>query len=376
MAILVVAPRPVPAQEYKGTKKYIYAVLGFVVVAVPAYLAADDEDKGNFCDSKTCMAMLGGAVGALVGFVIGSEVDSKNERKMAAGPNLDYTYQNVPLDITPERIAYFPGGAAVSGVGGARVVYRDGSILARGSGVRGIEDIAVVSGLDVLVVSTYANLISFPLRGDSVQGEIIDETGGGTLEAFDDRLAVAGLDSLRLLQLRRDGRSIATRELAGIENINFITDMTYARYGRVTWMLFEDKLAAYNNSFERLGELQLPAGGRSVRADGSRLAVALGSSGVLVLDATDPTLPRVVLEYTGVRFAYTADLDGDRLFVAAGPEGVAVVDISGTEPRVLGVARDVKFASDVIPTGEDEMWILDREGRRVQIAEFTQGGGG
>ena len=78
----------------------------------------------------------------------------------------------------------------------------------------------------------------------------------------------------------------------------------------------------------------------------------------------------MVLEYKGVRFAYAADLDGDQLFIAAGPEGVAVVDISGAEPRVLGVARNVKFASDVIPVGNGEMWILDREGRRVQIAEF------
>ena len=371
MAVLVVAPQPVFAQEYKGKRKYIYAVLGFVVIAVPAYIAADDDDKSNFCDSKACMSILGGAVGALVGFVIGSEIDSKNERKMAAGPSLDYTYRNVPLDITPEHIAYFPGGAAVSGVGGARVVYRDGLMLSRGSNVRGIEDIAVLPDLDLLVLSTYANLIAFPLRGDSVQGEVIDEIGGGAIESFDDRLAVAGFDSLRLLQVQEGATSISTRQLAGIENTEFVTDMTYARYGRVSWLLFQDRLVAYNSSFEKLGELQLPVGGRSIRSDGSRLAVAAGSNGVLVLDARDPTLPRVVLEYKGVRFAYVADLEGDQLFVAAGPEGVAVVDISGAEPRVLGVARNVKFASDVIPVGNGEMWILDREARRVQIAEFT-----
>jgi hypothetical protein len=354
---LVAAPQPVHAQEYQGKRKFIYALIGAVAVGVPTYIAADDADFDNFCSTKTCMGVIGATVGGLIGFLIGNEIDSKYERRLAAGPSLDYEFRNV--------------GAAVVGVGGARVVYRDGRMVSRGSGVRGIEDVAVLSSVDLLVLSTYANLIAFPLRGDSAQGEVIDESGGGAMEASDERLLVAGLDSLRMLRLAKGAAEISSETLIGVEQAEFVTDMAYARFGRVSWLLLEDRLVAYDSNLEKLGELQLPVAGRTVRADGSRLVVAAGTGGVYVLDVTDPTRPRMVLEYTGVRFAYAADLEGDRLYVAAGPEGVAVVDVSGAEPRVLGVAREVEFANDVMPAGGGEVWILDRDGRRVQIAEIV-----
>jgi hypothetical protein len=371
MAILVAMPQPARGQEYKGKRKWIYALIGAVVVGVPTYLASSDGEFDNFCSSKTCMGVIGASLGALVGYLIGYEIDSRYERRLAAGPSLDYEYRNVPLDLTPDRMAYFPGGAAVAGVGGARIVYRDGTTLMRGSGVRGIEDIAVLPSLDVLVLSTYANLLAFPLRGDSAQGEVIDERGGGAMESVDDLLAVAGLDSLRLLRVRRGVAQLTTEPLAGVAQSDFVTDMSHSRFGRVTWLLAGDRLLAYDAQFGQVGDLQLPVAGRTIRTDGSRLAVATGSEGVILLDVRDPALPRIVLEYKGVRFAYAADLAGDRMYVAAGPEGVAVVDISGAEPRVLGVARDVDFANDVWAAGDGELWILDREGRQVQIADIA-----
>ncbi|HSG80778.1 MAG TPA: hypothetical protein VLC48_00905 [Gemmatimonadota bacterium] len=377
LAILVAVPQPARGQEYKGKRKFIYAVIGAVLVGVPTYISASDGEYDNFCSSKTCMGVVGASVGALIGFLIGNEIDAKHERRMAAGPSLDYQHRNVPLDLTPDRMVYFPGGAAVAGVGGARIVYRDGRTLMRGSGVRGIEDIAVLPSLDLLVLSTYSNLLAFPIEGDTAQGEVIDERGGGAMEAMDGLLAVAGLDSLRLLRVRRGAVALATEPVAGIAHSEFVTDMTHSRFGQVTWLLIEDRLVAYNALFEKVGELQLPVAGRAIRTDGSRLAIAAGSEGVFVFDVRDPALPRIVLEYKGVRFAYAADLEGDRMYVAAGPEGVAVVDISGSEPRVLGVAREVEFASDVLAAGDGEMWILDREGRRVQIADFaTEAAGG
>ena len=114
----------------------------------------------------------------------------------------------------------------------------------------------------------------------------------------------------------------------------------------------------------------MPAAGRTVRGHGNRLAIAAGTNGVYVLDASDPAAPRVVQQYTGVRFAYAADLEGDRLYVAAGTEGVAVVDISGDQPRVIGVARHTEFATDVRVSGVGKAWILDRDGELVQIVDF------
>ncbi|NIR44703.1 MAG: hypothetical protein GWN99_10395 [Gemmatimonadetes bacterium] len=371
LLVLIAVPRPATGQEYTGKRKFIYALIGALAVGVPAYIAANESDFSNFCSNRTCMGFLGASLGGAVGFLIGSEVDASYERRMAAGPSLSYTYESVPLDLVPDRLTWFPGGAAVAGVGGARIVFNDGSTLSRASGVRGIEDVAVLPGLDLLVLSTFSNLIAFPVLGDTASGAVIDERGGGAMENVNDRLAVASLDSLRLLRVLAREEGLSVEELAGIEHREFVTDMIYAPFSGVAWLLLEDLLVSYSPDFERLGEFRLPVIGRSVRADGSRLAVAAGSSGVYVLDARDPKQPRVVLHYTGVRFAYTADLAGDRLYVAAGPEGVVLIDVSGAEPVVLGVAREMRFASDVVAADDGAIWILDREGRSVQIADFA-----
>ncbi len=86
----------------------------------------------------------------------------------------------------------------------------------------------------------------------------------------------------------------------------------------------------------------------------------------------DPAAPRMVQQFDGVRFAYAADLDGDLLYVAAGHEGVAVVDIGGDEPNVIGLARESRFAIDVVVTESGDAWILDREGRSLQLADLRR----
>ena len=190
------------------------------------------------------------------------------------------------------------------------------------------------------------------------------------MEVFSDRLAVAGLDTLRLLSFKGQGSELAVETLLGVEQRDFVTDMAFSEFGRIGWVLAESRLTSYTSNLEMIAVTELPAAGRKVRARGSRLVVAAGTHGAFVLDVADPSAARVVLTYEGVRFAYAADIHGDLLYVAAGPEGVAVVDISGSEPRVVGVARHPRFATDVVVTEGGEIWILDRDGRSVQIAEF------
>ncbi len=154
---------------------------------------------------------------------------------------------------------------------------------------------------------------------------------------FANRLAVAGLDSLRLLDVRKDVHEVAVETVTGIENPDYVTDMAFSRDGSIGWVLWDDRLVAYGPELAKIGEVTLPAAGRTVRMDGNRLAIAAGTGGVFIMDATDPAAPRVVQHYEGVRFAYAADLEGDRVYVAAGPEGVALVDISGSVWRRRGL---------------------------------------
>ncbi len=374
VALAVASPAPAFAQA-KSHKRWYFGIGGALVVGIPAYAFTSDDAFDSTCNSKQCVGIVAALMGGLIGFLVGLEMDKKYERRMAAGPTLNYSFLDVPLDVVPDRITRFPGGVAIVGMGGARLIRDDGTVQPRGSGVRGIEDVAVMPHLDLLILSTFSNLISFEISSDSVYGQVIDERGGGSMGRFANRLAVAGLDSLRLLDVEKDVHEVAVETVTGIENPDYVTDMTFSGDGSVGWVLWEDRLVAYGPELAKIGEVTLPAAGRTVRMDGNRLAIAAGTSGVFVMDVTDPAAPRVVQHYEGVRFAYAADLEGDRVYVAAGPEGVALVDISGEEPRVVGVARETRFATDVVVSGVGEVWILDRDGQSVQIADFGIVGG-
>ena len=379
LAVLA-APSAAAAQDsYKSHRKIWYALIGAAVVGGVTFALTNNNERGiGNCTDQTCVTAVTTAMGGLVGYLVGRDIDSKRERRFAAGPSLEYEFQNIPLQLVPDRMTAFPGGAAVVGLGGARIVMRDGTMTLHGRGVRGIEDVAVLPSSNILILSTPRSLLAFPVRDEHGQGTVIDERGGGTMEAIRDNLAVAGVDSLRLLALHMRDEVVDAETLAGFESFDYVADMAYSPFSGLTWVLTDDLLTAYNSDLEMVGELLLPAIGRSVRAHGSRLVVAAGTNGAFVVDATDPEDARVVGEFTGMRFAYAADLDGDLLYVAGGNEGVAVVDMSGSEPRVVGIAREVRFASDVIVAGESDVWILDREGRQVQIAEFgvRDGAGG
>jgi hypothetical protein len=371
IALVVALPTAGPAQDSpKSYKKWYLAIGGAILAAIPAYVFTADEGFESGCSSKGCVGLVAAIIGGTMGFFIGMEMDKSYSRRMAAGPSLDYSFRDIPLGLVPDRMTYFPGGAAVVGASGARIIREDGSVHPRGSGVRGIEDVAVMPSMDLLVLSTFSNLISFSVEDDSAQGQVIDDRGGGVIEAFQGRLAVAGLDSLRLLAVRKDAGDYDVETVAGFENPDYVTDISFDGYGRVGWVLIEDRLTSYSAGFEKVGEIFLPAAGRTVRGQGHRLAVAAGTNGVYVLDASDPAAPRVVQQYTGVRFAYAADLEGNRLYVAAGTEGVAVVDIGGDQPLVIGVARHTEFATDVRVSGTGKAWILDRDGELVQIVDF------
>jgi hypothetical protein len=358
----------------EGSRRWVYALVGAAVGAIPAYVFTEGRSIGSNCSDRACVTLAAGMIGAGVGFLIGRDLDVRHGRRMAAGPSIDYNYRNIALGLTPDLITSFPGGAAIVGLGGARVVLEDGTVWRRGEGVRGIEDVAVIPGLDLLVLSTTANLLSFPVYGDAAQGQVIGEQGGAAMEVFQEDLAVAGLDTLRMLRLRREGGDVAIETLAGLEQREFVSDMAYSPYTRVGWLLIQDRLEAYSTDLEKVGELELPAAGRTVRARGGRVVVAAGSHGVYVIDARDPGRPQMVQQFTGVRFAYAADIAGDDLYVAAGPEGCVVVDIAGEEPRVRGVARELRMATDVAAV-DDEIWILDRDGQQLQIATFEPVGG-
>lgn len=360
--------------EIKGSKRLLYAVIGAVVTAVPTYLVADRSPGGGTCSSQTCLTTLGVILGGGVGYLIGFEHDRKHTRMLALGPTLktETPPVRIPLTLVPERMTSFGAGAVVTGLAGANLVYADGRVLPRAAGIRGIEDAVVLAPEDLVVFATGSGLLAFPLSGDSALGSLLDRTGGSAIEAVDSELAVGDASEIRLLRIdSADGQPTAER-VAAVASGGPVSDLKWNSFARVAWALVADRLVAFApGTLERLGEVQLPGPGLTVRVAGDRAVVAAGAHGVVLVDIADPAAPRVVQTIQGIRFAYAADLYARRLHVAAGPEGVVVIDVSDeSRPRVLGVIRSAQFALDVFAEG-GRVWVLDRLGRKVEIADLT-----
>ena len=93
-----------------------------------------------------------------------------------------------------------------------------------------------------------------------------------------------------------------------------------------------------------LDELPLPADGWDVDFDGERLAVALGSEGVLVADVVEDTLVEVGRLHPP-RSCFDLDLDGTDLWVACW-SGAWLADVRG-EPVLLGESPAVGQAMGI-----------------------------
>lgn len=358
----------------RGSKRFVFAAIGAVVAGVPTFFAAGESAGGGACTSQGCLTALAVLAGGGAGFLMGLDQDRKLTRELRAGPTLRYRESpvRIPLGLVPQEMVPFRGGAVVTGLAGASLVYPDGRVVSRARGIRGIADAAVLERQGLVVLATGSGLLAFPLSGDTVRGNLLDRGGGSALEAVDSDLAVGDARQIRLLRVGGTVDEPSADPVAAVSSEGRVSDLRWSPFHRVAWALVGDRLVAYApETLERLGDVTLGAPGLAVRVRGGRAAVAAGAAGVVLVDVADPAAPRVVQVIQGIRFAYAADLEGDRLYVAAGPEGLIVIDISQeSAPRVLGVARSARFARDVFTQG-GRVWVLDRDGRKVEIAEIA-----
>lgn len=377
LALAVLAPE-LRAQEVQkqgflaGKRKWMFAVIAAVAVGVPAYIAGGSRTVEGNCSDRGCLTTIAVLVGGGAGFLIGLEQDQRLKRRLRTGPTLRYQSITIPLTLVPDRLTPFSGGAVVTGIGGAEVVYSDGRVVGRARGVRGIEDAAVLEERDLIVLATGSGLLAFPLSGDTVGGVLLDRSGGSAVEEIESNLAVADASEIRLVRIAGADDTLSTEPLAAVASDGAVADLGWNPFRRTAWVLVGNRLASYAPAgLEKLGEVALPGEGISLRIRADRAVVAVGTAGVALVDIADPATPRLARLITGLRFAYSADLDGDRLYVAAGPEGLMVIDISDeSAPKVLGVARTPRFVRDVMVV-DGRVWVLDRDRRRVEVAEFA-----
>jgi hypothetical protein len=135
----------------------------------------------------------------------------------------------------------------------------------------------------------------------------------------------------------------------------------------MAWAVTSSQLIAVEragDSARILSRLSLPRGARRLAVRNATIAVALGDSGVVVVDGSTPARPQVTKRWNGTRFAYDVALTNDRLFVATGIDGVSVLSNTGPELTAIGLARDLGFVVNVVVQG-DQLLAIDRSGTAV-----------
>lgn len=233
-----------------------------------------------------------------------------------------------------------------------------------------------------VLVGTSTQIWGLSLGESTPEPRLLWETGASALESLDaGRVAIAEVGRIRLASFRGAGsaaslledRTVATRGVPMA--LAFGTARpTLGAATRALWTLVDTLLVARDPvTLEELGRLGLEGRGLHLSVSGRTAVVSLGTEGALVVDLTDPAVPRAMTALTGMEFAYSGAAHDGRVYVASGPQGVFVFDVSSpTSPVSVGVARGIGFASYVL-VHEGRVHILDRE--RNELVRMDGSGG-
>jgi hypothetical protein len=352
----------------EGNRKWLFGVVGGVVVGVPAYLSSD-VGVGR-CNSKNCFAPIAATVGAIAGFLLGAEVDSNAAQRWVAGPKVELSASEHEVPFAADFLVSIPGGVALLGPSGMARASASGVTSTHAA--RGLLAAAVLAKHKTVLVSSASAILAFD-QNESVRGARRAFAEGGSALAVDheSRVVLGGEGTLRLLRAEGEGNSVTFVEEAVAPDPEPAREITWS--GDVLWELAGRRVASRStDSLAQLGATALPGPGRALAVSGSIGVVAAGESGVAVLDLSDPTLPFVTALYEGVRYAYDIELVGHEAFVTAGEQGLVRLDLSDpTKPVVTGVVGNLGRPFAVVRSG-GSLYVLDREDRELHVIDVGE----
>jgi hypothetical protein len=366
-AFLSVAPLSLAAQRDAGVtgrtpRRAVLAVVGALVGgAGGAFLHR--EGTGNAC--RTCYIGAGVLIGGAAGVLIGRELDQMHAVRFRGVPRLRIPFVEQSLDGDPLALTARDTLVAVATSNGVIMLSSTSTLLQRGrraSGIRGISALDLTSRTHAMAVATPTGLYLYPpIRGPGV---LLREGTIQAASASDDHVFFALGPRIEWAALSGD----SARVWPSLDVAAPVTDLEWDGSRQLLWALTDTLLLALRwegDSLTPLSRTHVDAGGRSVSTHGDRIAVALGTAGLAILDSSDPAAVVERARWTGARFVYDVALTGDRLYAGAGPEGVFVIDATTVPPRTVGLAFDLGFAAALL-SRDGYTYILDRRTSSVR----------
>lgn len=318
---------------------------------------------GNGC--AACYIGAGAALGGIAGFFIGRDFDRSYALRYRGAARLRIPFLEHPLDGDPLTLAARDTLLAVATSSGVTVFSSARGLTPlsrRATSIRNISTVELVPRSHALLVAAPTGLYRYPASRGA--GVLLREGTIQAAAATDSHLFLATGQRIEIAPLTPD----SARAWQWIELHAPVTDMEWDPARQILWTLTDTLLVALQfdgDAWRVSSHTRVDAGGRTLTSHGDRIAIAYGSDGLAILDASVVDTAREIARWRGARFVYDVSWAGSRLYAGAGPEGVFVIDTSTLPPRTVGLAFDLGFVAALL-SRDGYTYILDRRTASVR----------
>ena len=345
----------------------VYPLIGAAIggLASLVYYWSGPRSLPGVCSGTVCPAVASVAGGAFIGWLVGKEKDELHALRYKGGLPLRPTSTDLDLNGDPMVLVAADSLVAAIGGGGAQIVANGTKprlLATRAAGLRQLSDAVLSPSTSEFALTASGGLYRFPMvTGQGVQ--LRTPPTSAVVALGNEYIVAAGL---RVERVPRTATDIG--KWPGLALPDSVRALEVDPRGLV-WALTETELVALRPALDSLsvvGRIAMPRGtGQRIAIDGTRLAVALGDSGVRFVGVADPADPKLITDFKDVRFAHDVALANGFAFVAAGIDGLIKVSLKdGTIPVKEGIARELGFIVSV-EANAPYLWVLDRSGTAV-----------
>ena len=354
-------------EGHRTPRRVVYPIIGAAIggLASLVYYWSGPRSLPGTCAGNVCPAVASLAGGAFIGWLVGKEKDELHALRYRGGLPLRPTATNVDLAGDPMVVTAADSLVVAVGGGGAQIVVNGAKprlVATRAPGLRQLSDAVLMPASSELALTASGGLYRFPmLTGQGVQ--LRAPPTAAVVALGNDYVVAAGL---RVERVPRTASDIG--KWPGIALPDSVRALQVDPRG-IVWALTETELVSLRpavDSMSIVGRTPVPRGtGQRLALEGTRIAVALGDSGVRFINASDPADPKFISDFKDVRFAHDVALANGFAFVAAGIDGLIKVSLrDGTLPVKEGIARELGFIVSV-EASAPYLWVLDRSGTAI-----------